>query len=107
MSRWQTANGGASLEEPQLGTALSRCQSNGDYVTHTHLPLKHELAFGPPAGLGVANKSRCQGLPAMRGPLLLPVKWGLGGPHPNFLNTDRDAGGRADGGAANQKLCQG
>lgn len=43
----------------------------------------------------------------MRGLLLLPVKWGLGGPHPNLLNKDRVAGGKADGRAANQKLCQG
>lgn len=43
----------------------------------------------------------------MRGPLLLPVKWGLGGPHPNLLNKDGVAGGEADGRAANQKYCQG
>ena len=41
------------LREHQLGMALSCCQSKRDYVqdthTHTHLPLKNELAFGPPA----------------------------------------------------------
>lgn len=43
----------------------------------------------------------------MRGPSLLSVKWGLGGPHPSSLNKDSVAGGEADGAAANQMCCQG
>lgn len=39
----------------------------------------------------------------MRGPPLLPVKWRLGELHPRLLNKDSVAGGKADGGTANQK----
>lgn len=68
-----------------------------------HLPRGVWHLSQPPA-----SKGPCQeGLSAMRGPSLLPVKWGLGGPHPSSLNKDSVAGGVADGVAANQMRCQG
>lgn len=69
----------------------------------THLPRSVWHFSQPPA-----SKRPCQeGLSALRGPSLLPVKWGLGGPHPSSLNKDSVAGGVADGVAANQMCCQG
>lgn len=77
-----------------------RCQSNGDGGTwtrarawngHAHI---WRVAPGTRASGELASSPARRGLAAATGPSLLPVKWGLAGPHPIPPQRGRQMAGR-------------